>query len=245
MGRMTIVFTEGPGGGKMRATGDVEIRDAALILAGMKDLRVIRLVAGWLFLLPGLVFCFLFFGSGSGGEVSLSTTLFFLIAGLCLLCPGVRGVRNVMGAVFLGMFFLLAPGAGNLGTAVMVMALLILAAIMFSGTLSQWVARPFTGFVDFLYFGNNPVEPPPVNLRLARAYRRDLRFEEAVGECERILQYHPRSLAVWCELLHAVREKGSAEELARCFHKARSRLKGHDRGQLDFEFQRHLPGAAV
>ena len=112
---------------------------------------------------------------------------------------------------------------------------------MFSGKLVEIAARPLLNLIDAVYFGTDRIsDPPPLTLKLARAYRRDLRFDEAIGECERQLEYHPRSLDLWCEIIHNYRESGSMEQLEQTFRKARRRLRLQDRRQLDFEFQRYL-----
>jgi hypothetical protein len=204
----------------------------------MKAWRAIRYLTGGLLLLTGAVMGFDFMSDRHSRD--LSTVLLWLIAGCCVLAPGRRTPRNLIGAGLMVMFFLLAPSAHSIGAALLAMAILILSACMFSETLANLAARPLTSVIDHIYFGNNAFDAPPVTLRLARSYRRDLRFDEAIRECERQLQYHPRSLEVWCELLHNFRESGEISELHRTFRKARRRLGRADRAQLDFEFQRYL-----
>jgi len=206
----------------------------------MKALRSIRYITGGLLLLTGVLSSLLFLVPGRHGQ-DLSTVLLWLIAGCCVLSPGQRLAGNLIGTGLLVMFFTTATsGIGGIGPALLSMAILILSACMFSGTLTDLAARPLTGIIDQIYFGNNPHDVPPLTLRLARAYRRDLRFDEAIQECERQLEYHPHSLDLWCEIIHNFRESGDMEHLQQYFRRARRRLGPDDRRQLAFEFQRYL-----
>jgi hypothetical protein len=210
----------------------------------MKRLHVFRYVMGGALLVTGFLLCLSYFAAGGRGT-SLSTILLCIAAGGFLVSFGRRAVRNILGLVLLTMFFTAAPGAKDLGSGLMAMSLLILSAIFFSETLSQLAAKPLTAIIDNVYFGSNRYDPPPLTLRLARFYRRDLRFDEALDECERLLEYHPRSLELWCELLHSIRERGTAGELPRYLRRARRRLNFEDRHQLEFEFQRYLPAGRL
>ncbi len=205
----------------------------------MKTSRVLRFTAGGVFLLAGLLRTLQSIRLSSAGT-ELSTILLYFLAACCLLGPGRRNIRNLMGTVFLVMFFFTAPAARDLGSALLAMCLLIISAILFSGTLSRVLAYPLTNFIDALYFGNNNRDIPPLTLRLARWYRRSLRLEEALAECERQLDYHPHSLELWCEIVHITRESGDAAEMERQFRRARRRVREGDRGHLDFEFGRYL-----
>jgi hypothetical protein len=208
----------------------------------MKVLRSPRFITGGLFLLAGVILLMLYLVSG-GLMGGMGTGAVCLIAGSCLAGrPKLSVFRNVAGGILLVLFFVLAPtaGSGGVGLALLVMCLLIISAILFSGSLSHVAARPFTGFIDSIYFGNNSRDVPPLTLRLARAYRRDLRFEEALEECERQLEYHPRSADLWFEMIHTARESGDEKSMQACIRKARRRLHPEDCQQLDFEFQRYL-----
>src|SRR5688572_12281007 len=142
--------------------------------------------------------------SAAGNE--LITSMKFLMA---VKSTGFRWltVRNLIGVALLVWFAQLmkpflsfgVPGLGSFGEALLALAVLVAAAIAFSGSLIEVAARPLVNLIDSVYFGTDRVaERPPVTLRLARAYRHDLRFEEAIEECERQLEYHPRSLDLWC-----------------------------------------------
>ncbi|HEX2747813.1 MAG TPA: hypothetical protein VHM91_07435 [Verrucomicrobiales bacterium] len=205
----------------------------------MKRVLSVRSLTGGVLLLTGMVLCAMSGGNGSG----FSNAMLCLIAGACLVSPGRRMIRNLVGAALLTMFWMMAGSAGGAGGLLMAMSVLILSAILFSETLSHLFAKPFTAVIDGIYFGNNSREAPPLTLRLARWYRQNLRFEEAQQECERQLEYHPHSLELWCELIHGARESGDGKKMDVYLKKARHRLDAEGCRQLDFEFQRYFLGA--
>ena len=159
-----------------RAPRSLNLAGFSVSLGAMKALRSIRFLVGGLLLLTGLVACVQFL-SGNGKGLSLSTVLLWIIAGCCVLAPGQRRLRHLIGLGLLIMFYSIATSGVNLGTGLLAMSFLVLAATMFSESLAGVAAKPITGIIDSIYFGNNPYDVPPVTLRLARAYRRDLRFE--------------------------------------------------------------------
>lgn len=154
-------------------------------------------------------------------------------------------LRNLLGLLFLILFLRSASGffgggqegmLGGFGAAIIAMVWLILAAICFSGTLSEWFAAPLHRLVDAVYFGSNPVEAPPVTLKLARAYRQERRYPDAIAECERQLEYHPREPELWSELLRSARACGDEALLDHWIAKARRRLPEDVRRTMEREF---------
>ncbi len=150
-------------------------------------------------------------------------------------------IRNALGALLLWMAFQCASATTRGGYAVFGPALgsmicLVLAGIFFSRSLSEFLSRPFTRFIDGIYFGSNDREPPPVNLKLAGIYRGERRYEDAIAEYERQLESHPPSLELWSELIRTAREAGSLNEARHYFSKARRRVMRDDREQLEREF---------
>ncbi len=151
-------------------------------------------------------------------------------------------IRNGIGIAVLVLFFRTATsglaGYGGFGPAILSMAYLVLAGILFSKSLSGWVSIPFTTLIDAIYFGNNQAEPPPVTLKLARIYRHEKRHADAIGECERQLEFHPRSLELWTELIRSTQESGDEDSARKLHRKALRRLKGEDRERLERDLSR-------
>jgi tetratricopeptide (TPR) repeat protein len=144
--------------------------------------------------------------------------------------------RNALGVVFLYLFWNIARAGGSIGGMLIGMSFLILAAMCFSGNLRELCSRPFTLFIDTVYFGNNDREPPPLNLRLPGAYRADARYEDAIAEYERQLEYHPHCGVLWKELIQTAREAGDTVQARRFLTKALRRVKRGERAELEREF---------
>ena len=148
-------------------------------------------------------------------------------------------IRHAAGAVLLALFFYitgrgLVVGEGfdamttNLWTGIKAFACLIASACCFSSALSELLARPFHGMVDAIYFGRDDREPPPVNLRLAQAYRSERRYEEAIAECERQLDFHPKSPELWAEMIQSARASGDWELTEELRQRAARKLNKRD-----------------
>jgi hypothetical protein len=160
--------------------------------------------------------------------------------------PGMKEwltIRNALGAVLLWSFFRVAGSAMSLGMdgagrALWAMALLIVAACLFSSTLRELLSRPFIHFIDSVYFGNNDREPPPLSLKLAAVYRGERRFDEAMAEYERQLEYHPHSPELWSEMIRTAQEAGDRDMVQTLQRRAFRKLKAADRGFLETEFSR-------
>lgn len=83
---------------------------------------------------------------------------------------------------------------------------LVAACILLGSILTRQAARPFTAFVDRIYYGSSgPEDTPPLNLRLPRAYRAEGCYHMSVEECERQLEWHPLAPELWAELILACR----------------------------------------
>ena len=156
-------------------------------------------------------------------------------------------IRHLAGAVLLGLFFYIA-GTGlqvgfehtgtNLWVAIRAFACLIASACCFSRVLCDILSRPFHAMIDAVYFGSDDRDPPPVNLKLAGIYRLERRFDEAIAEYERQLEYHPRSPELWGEMIRTAREAGNRDLAESLQHRARRKLKRDDRLLLEREFPR-------
>ena len=98
--------------------------------------------------------------------------------------------------------------------------LLLSGCIVLSTVIRQQAARPFTGLIDKVYFGDNTQdESPPLNVRLPRAYRAEGCYDKSIQECTRQMEWHALSPELWAELVLAYRGGreggGEAETAAR------------------------------
>jgi tetratricopeptide (TPR) repeat protein len=144
-------------------------------------------------------------------------------------------LRNVLGAALFVSGMLVTRGSG-VGGMLLGFAAAISGAILLSPTLTPLLSRPFTGFIDLIYFGSNQTGPPEITLRLAQAYRKAGRHEDAIAECERQLEWHPRSLELWRELVRNAREITGSSLAVESFRRAAKRLQAKDLATLQTEF---------
>jgi tetratricopeptide (TPR) repeat protein len=75
--------------------------------------------------------------------------------------------------------------------------------------LAEQIARPFAN----LFYPSDTFKKPPVSYLLARRYRMERRFEDAVTQYENIIEFHPEERDAHLELIELARQMGD-EELA-------------------------------
>lgn len=154
-------------------------------------------------------------------------------------------IRNACGAVLLTLFFRIAGSgfvggiehlADNAGKALGAMSLLILSACFFSRSLCELISRPFHRLIDAVYFGSDDRDPPPLDLRLADAYRSGFRYEDALAEYERQLEYHPRSPELWREMIRTAGEAGNTALARQLFRRASRKMPPGEIRTLERDF---------
>jgi tetratricopeptide (TPR) repeat protein len=163
-----------------------------------------------------------------------------------LIKPGGVWIRNAAGGFMLVVFMHLVDRyfrnpegvMGGMAAGLFSMGALVAAAILFAPSLVGWAARPFTRFIDETFIGGEG-DKPPVSLRLPQAYRKAGRYDDAVAECERQLEYHPHDRELWAELLRSARLR--SEGAAHYYRAALKRVRAGDRAALEREF----PGLAA
>ncbi len=126
--------------------------------------------------------------------------------------PWIRLLLGV-GLILIMRSFAGAAVAGqSMPSALAAAACLVAVGICVGSTLVRPAAKPFMGFIDRIYFGNNTDDDVPLlNLRLARAYRCERCFQKCIEECERQLEHHSLAPELWAELLLAHRGAGNRE----------------------------------
>ena len=114
----------------------------------------------------------------------------------------------------------------NVGECVLAFAMLIVAAFLCSRSWAKYLASPLTGFIDSVFLGRGNADTPPVTLRLARRFRADFQYDEAIEECRRQLEYHPRAFELWEEMVLAVLDGGQFDSARSIVTEAASHLSG-------------------
>lgn len=87
--------------------------------------------------------------------------------------------------------------------------------------------RPVAWLVDALFgTGTHRGERPALDLRLARFYEREERWEEAIGEYERLLGFHPEVTELHRELMRLqAREKYPVRSIRRTYRRGLKRAR--------------------
>lgn len=149
-------------------------------------------------------------------------------------------IRNGSGAVTLCLFFWAAgrikgPETVNTEMAFLSLILLIATVGFFSPWLSEYVAGPFTRFIDSIYYGNDDRERvrPPVNLKRPDFHRTNGRFDKAIADYKRQLRHHPRSPDLWAGLIDTALEAGKPALAKEFRRRALRRLNRGDRIVLE------------
>lgn len=85
------------------------------------------------------------------------------------------------------------------------MLLFLLGAAFLWSTLFRLVMKPFTWFIDLVFFPAGRLEKPILNLQLPAHYVKQERYDEALDEYHKIIRYHPQvqeayERAIWLEV---------------------------------------------
>lgn len=88
---------------------------------------------------------------------------------------------------------------------------------------------PFTWLIDFLFGTGSQAGRPPLDLRLARSYVKQERWDEAYEEYERVSIYHPGVEEPYVELLKlGLRLDRSERQIDRVFRKGMRRIRDEE-----------------
>jgi hypothetical protein len=88
---------------------------------------------------------------------------------------------------------------------------------------------PFTWLIDVLFGTASQAGRPPLDLRLARSYVKQERWEEAYEEYERVSGYHPGVEEPYVELLKLGARLGRPErQIDRIFRKGMRRIRDEE-----------------
>ncbi len=115
---------------------------------------------------------------------------------------------------------LLSGHSHSFGTALIQHICLMAGAICLAPFLSKIVAAPLCAVVDFLYFGSQGNDTPPLNLRLARGYEAAHRHEDALDEYEKFMPHYPNESELWDGAIRCARVLGRQDTVTRLIHTA-------------------------
>ncbi|HWL52030.1 MAG TPA: hypothetical protein VNQ90_06325 [Chthoniobacteraceae bacterium] len=91
---------------------------------------------------------------------------------------------------------------------VFAMFLLVVGVVLISPELIDWATAPIRSFVDHLFFPRTPLKPGPPDYTLARYYRQEKRYTEALDWYGRLLRAYPQELDAALEAMETAFESG-------------------------------------
>jgi tetratricopeptide (TPR) repeat protein len=104
---------------------------------------------------------------------------------------------------------------------------LITGAVLIAPELAELAAAPLNHLIENALFPTYS-EDPPVDYRLARRYRAEGRYEEAVDQYYHILEYHPEELLAYLEGMETAFEGESPETAGDLCRKGLRKLSSPD-----------------
>lgn len=85
--------------------------------------------------------------------------------------------------------------------------------------------RPFTAFIDSVFFPGGKAAKPTLNLKLPEYYRREGRHEEALAEYRKILKHYPGEPRAYEGAIELLVEEFGDSEAARKLYRRSQRKK--------------------
>lgn len=128
-----------------------------------------------------------------------------------------------------------------LGGGLFSFAVLISGAVILAPGLAEWVAMPFTNFIDQIYLpGGRSRDTPEPNHRLAEHYFLNTEWDLAVEEYQKILKFHPRELCAYLALMDIfANQRSQPERAARLFRRGVRKIRDSDHLHRLQEAYRH------
>lgn len=121
----------------------------------------------------------------------------WILAGLCLLA-----------SIWLMKAAFKMAGMGAAGPVILSMVSFVTVVLLIAPETAWWLAEQIAKPFANLFYPSDSFKKPPVSYALARRYRQELRFEEALAQYENIIEFHPRERDAYLELLAVARELG-------------------------------------
>ncbi len=146
-------------------------------------------------------------------------------------------IRGVLAAACVASFLIMAPRARESSDGPFVflqVALILLAALFVIPELMRLVMAPISALVDSFFFPGGRFSKPVLNYKLPEFYVEKGRYEEALAEYRKILQFYPAELPAYegaIELL--LKEFDDVPEAAKLYRQAQKHL--HENPEAGFQ----------
>jgi tetratricopeptide (TPR) repeat protein len=107
-------------------------------------------------------------------------------------------------------------GIGAAGPVILSMVAFVSTVLLIAPETAFWLAEQIAKPFANLFFPSDRFKKPPVSYLLARRYRSERRFEEAVRQYENIIEFHPYERDAHVELIEVARLMGDEELAEKC-----------------------------
>jgi tetratricopeptide (TPR) repeat protein len=154
----------------------------------------------------------------------------------------------IAAALFFGMFHVLkrTTEGGDDYLRVFVQCLFGLASavagsVLVAPELAAWAVIPISSAFDAIFLGRRDFDPPPAAYTLARFYREQERYEEALEEYRKIIRYHPEEIAAYLEAIEIAQANALPKVARRLYRTGLRKIRvAADREQLHSAYQSAL-----
>jgi tetratricopeptide (TPR) repeat protein len=120
-------------------------------------------------------------------------------------------VLSLAASVWLMKAALKIPGIGAAGPVILSMVAFVSAVLLIAPETAFWLAEQIAKPFANLFFPSESFKSPPVSYLLAHRYRSERRFDEAIAQYEKIIEFHPRQRDAYLELIEVARLLGDEE----------------------------------
>ena len=125
-------------------------------------------------------------------------------------------VLSMLSSIWLMRAALKLQGNGAAGPVILSMVAFVSTVLLITPETAFWLAEQIAKPFANLFFPSETFKKPPVSYLLARRYRSERRFEEAVRQYENIIEFYPHERDAHVELIEVARQMGDEELAEKC-----------------------------
>ena len=125
-------------------------------------------------------------------------------------------VLSMLASIWLMRAAFKLQGIGAAGPVILSMVAFVSTVLLIAPETAFWLAEQIAKPFANLFFPSDTFKKPPVSYLLARRYRSERRFEEAVRQYENIIEFHPHERDAHEELIEVAQMMGDEELEKKC-----------------------------
>ena len=133
-------------------------------------------------------------------------------------------VLSMLASIWLMRAAFKLQGIGAAGPVILSMVAFVSTVLLIAPETAFWLAEQIAKPFANLFFPSETFKKPPVSYLLARRYRSERRFEEAVTQYENIIEFHPHERDAHVELIEVARLMGDEELAEKCITRMQHRF---------------------